>query len=254
MSEVLTDSVRALVPVPVQGRRFTGTRPIRMDEVTVGRRLRLDSIARFLQDVAADDAADAGFEERSAWVLRRMIVAVLQAPRYGERLTLTTFCSGSGSHWAERRTSLAGDRGGRVEAAVIAVCVDPRAATPRRLSEQFHRIWGETAGSRSVSARLGRDGPAAEAVARPWTTRAADFDALGHLNNAITLVALEDSLVELGPDPFPGVCEVEFRHAVVPGEDMVVREAHVDGGVDLWLLAEDRVRVSARYRAGAPAG
>lgn len=83
-------------------------------------RLRLDALARLLQDVGNDDFADAGLDPGAPWVGRRTVVWSPSWPRLGERLTVTTFCGGLGSRWAERRSSLRDEGGGsRVEVAAL---------------------------------------------------------------------------------------------------------------------------------------
>ena len=72
-------------------------------------RVRVDAIARWLQDVAYADIIDAGFDEGGAWVVRRMRMRIEAFPRFGERVTLSTFCSGIGRFAAERRTSIRGE-------------------------------------------------------------------------------------------------------------------------------------------------
>src|SRR4051812_34858097 len=112
-----------LIPVPVKGRRFVARRAVRLGDASPGGRLRLDAIARYLQDVADDDAGDAGLAG-SSWVVRRTTIEVRRPPVLREVLEVTTFCSGVGGRWAERRTSLRGGRGGRVEAVALWVHVD----------------------------------------------------------------------------------------------------------------------------------
>jgi len=43
----------------VTGRRFGADRPIRLSDADAAGRLRHDAIARYLQDIAADDVLDA---------------------------------------------------------------------------------------------------------------------------------------------------------------------------------------------------
>ncbi|MFM2076244.1 MAG: hypothetical protein RJA49_134, partial [Actinomycetota bacterium] len=52
------------------GRVYHGTGVVRLGDSSPGGRARLDAIARLLQDVADDDARDAGFGD-FAWVVRR---------------------------------------------------------------------------------------------------------------------------------------------------------------------------------------
>ncbi len=48
-----------MIPRPTIGRTFTGTARVRLGDVTPKGRMRLDAVARYLQDVANDDAVDA---------------------------------------------------------------------------------------------------------------------------------------------------------------------------------------------------
>src|SRR5712692_217370 len=98
-----------MMPVPDEGRRFAIRRVAGLGDCDTFGKLRLDALARLLQDVATAAAQDAGVAP--GWVLRSTAVNAARWPDLGERLVLTTFCSGLGPRWAERRTSVSGDRG-----------------------------------------------------------------------------------------------------------------------------------------------
>ena len=93
------------------GPSLRGTYQVRLGDVDPRGLMRLDAIARFLQDVAADDAADSGLDPAYGWVVRRTLVAVAARRCSASGWTLTTFCTGTGRSWAERRTSIGGGRG-----------------------------------------------------------------------------------------------------------------------------------------------
>src|SRR5205823_11955056 len=78
------------LPPPAAGRVFTAGYPIRRTDVTPGGRLRLDALARYLQDVAEDDVADSGLREPYAWLVRRCALANSGYQRRGPRLRLAT--------------------------------------------------------------------------------------------------------------------------------------------------------------------
>ncbi len=222
-------------------------------------RLRLDSIARYLQDVANDDSRDAGFDPSAAWVVRRTVMVVEQQVRGAEMVEVTTFCGGLGRRWAERRTSLTGDRGGRVEAAALWVRLDPRTGRPAPLDQAFLDAYGEAAGGREVSARL-QHGPApGGAQCRPWPLRSTDVDRFGHANNAATWEAVEDELARLGV--VPAWAEMEYRDAIEPSDAVQLLTAPLvdvgivdvgivdvgigDVGTGMWLTVDGTVRASA---------
>ncbi len=248
-------------PEPPSGRVFAGDRAVRSTDVTPAGRVRLDAIARYLQDVAEDDVAGTGWRAPYGWLLRRMTVAVRGYPRFGERLRLRTFCSGTGPRWAERTTTVAGPDGDQIQAVAVWVAADPATGRPCALGEDFLRIYGAATQGRQVSARLTLPGPetvlprpgvpVAPGAARPgaarpggvteaagardWPVRAADFDMAGHVNNSVHWAALEDVLA--GLDWLPAGAEVEYHRPILPG----CRPSLLTGGVDAdpvyaWLL------------------
>jgi acyl-ACP thioesterase len=230
------------LPLPAQGRRFTQSRRVRLGDVNAANRLRLDAIACYLQDVAGDDVRDIGAE--GAWVLRRTALAITRFPRYGEKVELTTFCSGTGSRWAERRTTLVVDGEPVVDAVAVWVYVD-RAGRPARLGDWFFDHYGEAAGGRRVSGRLRLPPPADGLVSRPWPVRATDFDLLGHMNNAAYWEAVEDELTSAVPDQVPVRAELEHRAAIEPDERVELRSSTADEGFSLWLTVQGQLRAAA---------
>src|SRR5687767_4869328 len=184
-----------LVERPTSGRVFEGSRRVRLADVSPAGRLRLDAAARFLQDLSADDTADVALPDAEAWVVRKTVIDVRSFPRYLEPLELATWCSGTGSHWAERRISIVGEQGGAIEAATTWVHFDAATGRPSRIPAGFDEIYGEAAGGRRVKARLDHpDPPAGERDAFPWPLRFTDFDVLGHVNNAACWQIVEEAL------------------------------------------------------------
>ena len=142
---------RELLPLPVAGRRYTARRTVRLGDVDLSGALRLDAVARYLQDVASDDAQSAALPNALGWVVRRTLVRVVEPAAAGEVVELTTFCTGAGRSWAERRTTVSSDRGALVEAVSLWVQVDVTTGRPARLGEEFAAIYGSAAAGRQVS-------------------------------------------------------------------------------------------------------
>jgi acyl-ACP thioesterase len=204
-------------PEPPNGRVYESTLLVRSTDVRPDRRLRFDALARALQEVAIDDVRDAGWHAPYIWVLRRCAVTVHGYPRFGDELTLRTFCSASGPRWAQRTTTVAGDGGPLIQSVAIWAAVDLADGQPVPLGEDFFRYYGEATQGRKVSARLFLPKPPHPegTEGRPWPLRAADFDPAGHANNAIAWAAVEDVLATM--DWLPALAEVEYHRPMLPG-------------------------------------
>lgn len=233
---MLTSSPSGLSPRPERGRRFTATRTVRLGDAGVDGALRLDALARFLQDVAADDAADAGLRD-ATWVVRKSVLMLDGRPSFGERIELTTFCGGIGSRWAERRTSIIGPSS-RIESSAVWVYVDNESGRPSPLPAGFAAAYGESAGGRTVSTRLSLPAPPPDASGVPWPLRSTDFDVLGHVNNSVYWAMVEDEPLAHGR------AELEYRQQIGPGADVqLVASA---SGLDRWLVSSAGVHAATR--------
>jgi acyl-ACP thioesterase len=212
-------------------------------------RMRLDAIAGWLQDVAYADVEDAGLQGAAVWVVRRTRIRVRRFPRFGERFRLTTFCSGLGRMWAERRTDVvrcdAGDPD--VEATSLWVHLDVEHWRPTPLSETELTTYGWVPPSRRVSARLRHPAPEGVAGGVPWTFRATECDIADHINNAAYWQPLEEELLTgAAPDPQCLDVEMEYRTPAQPGPKRVINE-----GEYRWIVGDgDELHASIRIGAG----
>lgn len=239
--DAAVDDSEYLEPAPGT-RTITGTRRVRLGDVTTSGRLRLDAVARYLQDVAADDVDDAGVE--GAWVTRRVVLRISELPRYGTPVTVDTFCTGAGPRWAERRTNIRlGDRLA-VEARAIWVFLSPDGG-PAPLPPGFFEHYAAAA-ARRVSGRLRLASPAADAAARPWPLRATDFDVLDHVNNSVGLAAAEDELARRPARRRLATAQIEYRAPIDPGDDPMLVAGWDDDALSCWLRVGDDVRVAVR--------
>jgi acyl-ACP thioesterase len=200
-------------------------------------RVRLDAIARWLQDVAYADVADAGLAQVAVWVVRRSRISVQRFPRFSERFQVATFCSGLGRMWAERRTSVTrvGETEPCVEAVSLWVHLDPQRWRPTPLTDEEIATYGDSAGGRRVTARLRHPSPAEAngADGFDWSFRATECDLADHVNNASYWLPLEEELLD-GPDPQRIDAEIEYRTPAQPGEVRIVRN-----GSRRWIVGGD---------------
>lgn len=203
-------------------------------------RVRLDALARWLQDVAYADVEDAGLADAAVWVVRRTRIEVSRFPHFGEQFRLATFCSGMGRMWAERRTTVTrvGASGGDVEAVALWVHLDPVDWRPVPLGAGELERYGAAAAGRRVSARLRHPAPDGADGDSPWVFRATELDIAGHVNNAAYWTPLEEELLG-GPEPAALDAEIEFRSPAQPGAKRLLR-----AGARRWIV-DDAAQVHA---------
>jgi acyl-ACP thioesterase len=234
-----------LEPPADASRTFTITSRVRLGDVSPKGRLRLDGIAKLLQDVATDDAEDGAPGADEGWVVRRTTIDVAQWPLHREDLTITTWCSGYGRRWAVRRTALVGARGGRVETESLWIHVDRQTGRPTPLGPTFFEVWGPGVTDTSVSARR-RLPDRADGDERSWLLRFSDFDGLAHVNNAAYWLPVEEHLAGRGDLTAPLRADLEYREGVVRDDEVtLVTRDDADGFLQWWVV-DGLVRSSAR--------
>lgn len=207
---------------PPTGRVYTGTRRVSIDDCSPSGQMQFDAIARFLQDIGNDDTDDAEFGDLGlAWVARRALITVNKPAGSREDLTLSTWCSGTGRRWAERRTSITGDSGARIDAVTIWIHLDPESGKPVPWGDEFASTYLPATNGRRVDARLRLPKePDPEqsggSNSHPWSFRATDSDAFGHVNNTAYLAAAEEFLDLDGPCSL----EIEWRTPCRAGDPL----------------------------------
>jgi len=168
-----------------------------------------------------------------AWVARRCTIDVRSPAAPRELLTMTTWCSGTGRRWAERRTSLSGEHGAVMEAAAVWIHLDATTGRPVPWGEGFASMYLEAAQGRQIDSKLRHNKaiPTEAEILTPWAFRATDMDGFGHVNNAAYLAIAEEHLDLDGPCRV----EIEWRSPSVAGEQLQIHRH--DG--QLWVTSDD---------------
>ena len=225
----------------MRGRVIQIDRQVGLADVRPDGRMRLDAIARVVQDVADRDAATAPVDGMGVWILRRLEFEIARTPGFRAQLALRTWCSGTGARWAERKTSITYEGEPCINATALWVHTDPVSGAPIPLPANFHAVWD--GGDRRVSARLHHDGPPTDARSSRWALRATDLDVVGHVNNAAYWAPVEEELARR-QRPRVERAEIEFRSGLDAEDDVgLVVSDHADGFA-CWLSVDGDVRAS----------
>ncbi len=194
--------------------------------------MRLDAIARVLQDVADLDNSS------GIWILRKIVLDVPHTPRLRAELDVRTWCSGVGPRWAERRTDVFVGAVHAIAARALWVHVDVATGAPRPIPPQLTALDVPR-----VSSRLSHAPPPPDAPRQAWSVRATDIDVMRHVNNAAYWAPAEEALARRGRPQVLGA-EIEFRAGVDEGEQVEVVVDDRADGFALWWCAAGTVRAS----------
>ena len=240
------------LPVPEAGRTFASRRRVRLADMDGRGRVRLDAVARYLQDIAIDDVEETGWGMPDhLWFVRRIRLEVRSPLLEDRELELVTWCSGLAAIAAGRRWSLTGDRGGRIEVDSVWIHLGPD-QRPARI-ESFG-VYAEATGGRPVSTRLELPAPGSHAPRVPWALRVTDVDLHGHVNNAVYWQAIEDTVLRDGVDARrPLVAELDYRDPVDLGDPLEVAVARGEEGEGLGFYVNGVPRAVARVTQLPPA-
>jgi acyl-ACP thioesterase len=233
-----------VVPIPAQGRTFAESRRVRLTEMDARGRLRLDAVARFLQEIAIDDVDETGWgAPQHLWFVRRMRVDVLKPILADRAIELVTWCSGLATVAAGRRWSLTGDRGGRIEVDSVWIHLAPD-QRPARITH--FDAYAVAAAGRRVSPRPQLADPPTDAPRSPWPLRASDVDLHGHVNNTVYWQAIEHVLLGAGPEPKrPLRARVEFRDPLDLGDPLELAVTGDEHHLDIGFVVDGRVKAVA---------
>lgn len=242
--------MEALVPIPASGRTFRVAYKVRLSDTDAAGRLRLDAVARYLQDAAIDDVAETGWgAPEHLWVLRSVRIDVVRPMLEDGEVSIVTWGSGFSALAAGRRWSLSGDAGGAIEVDSVWIHLGPD-ARPARIGEGFDR-YAEAAQGRVASTKLTLEPPALGGERIAWPLRVTDVDRMGHVNNAAYWAAVEQRLAEVGFDVRRALrASLDYRHPVDLGERLELSEEadstryHAAFLVDALVKAVVRVEVA----------
>jgi acyl-ACP thioesterase len=240
--------VETLVPIPDTGRTFRVSYTVRLSDADATGRLRLDAIARYLQDAAIDDVGETGWgAPEHLWVLRSVRIDVLTPFVADGEVGIVTWGSSLSALAAGRRWSLTGDAGGSVEVDSTWVHLGPD-ARPARIGEGFDG-YAQAAQGRVASTKLTLAAPPTDVARRRWAFRRTDVDRMGHVNNAAYWAAVEQRLPEIGFDPRqPLEARLDYRHPIDFDEHVELAESE-DGRYTVAFVVDDLVKAVARVEA-----
>ncbi len=248
-----------LAPLPQEGMGFASAWPIRAGDVDPYSRLRLDALARYLQDIAWEEW-HSGFFHRTdpAWIVRRTVIDVVRPVVWPDRVELRRWCSAMSTRWTNMRVRITSDNGGLVETEGFWININESTNMPTRISDRGLAHLARTTDEHRLRWRpwLTDAVPPESDTDLPFPVRATDVDQLNHLNNAVYWQAVEHYLVDypkLVAGPHRAV--IEYLAPVLARQHISVRSRYEPGDrngqpiLRLWFMVDGTITTTVRIGA-----
>ena len=216
--------------------------------------LRLDGVARYIQEVGAENLVDAGeAEEHPHWLVQRTVVDVIEPITFPNDVSFSRWCSALSSRWCTMRVDLVGSDGGRIETEGFWIAINAKTLTPQRVTDTLIERFASTTTEHRLKWRPWLQDPAEPGEAMPFTLRRTDIDLFEHVTNTAYWHAIHEVMAlvpEVCTPPYRAV--VEYRRPIKYGEDVTVRWLRGAGTdpqeVHIALTVGDEVRAAALLR------
>lgn len=244
------DVNRRLSPEPSTGYVYRTSWPASTGDIGEQLQLRLDGVARYIQEVGAENLMDAGeAEAHPHWLVQRTVIDVIEPIEWPAEVSFSRWCSALSTRWCTMRVDLAGSEGGRIETEGFWIAINEKTLTPQRVSDSLIEKFASTTEEHRLKWRPWLTNPVDTDVAVPFALRRTDIDVFEHVTNTAYWHAIHEVMAvapEVCRPPYRAV--VEYRRPIKYGEDVTLRWVRRDGEVDVAITVGDEVRAAALLR------
>ncbi|WP_425518544.1 acyl-[acyl-carrier-protein] thioesterase [Mycobacterium spongiae] len=209
-------------------------------------RLRLDGVARYIQEVGAEHLADAQLAEvHPHWIVLRTVIDVIDPIELPSDITFRRWCAALSTRWCDMRVQLEGSTGGRIETTGFWICVNKDTLTPSRLTDDCIARFGTTTENHRLRWRPWLTEPITNGTDAPFPLRRTDIDPFEHVNNTIYWHGVHEVLHQVSTLAAPYRAVLEYRSPIKFGEAVTIRSKRRDDSVRMHFTVGDSVRAAA---------
>lgn len=239
-----------LVELPSSGYVYqTGWRLGTFD-IDERKNLRLDGVARYIQEAGAEHLADADLAEvHPHWIVLRTVIDVIEPIEIPSDITFRRWCAALSTRWCSMRVQLRGSDGGRIETEGFWICVNIDTLTPSRLSDECIARFGSTTDNHRLRWRPWLTDPIVDGKETPFPLRRTDIDLFEHVNNTIYwhgILEILGARPDLAASPHRVV--LEYRSPIKFGETVTIHSAERDDSIRMNFVVGQDVRAAALVR------
>lgn len=230
-------------------RTFTSSRRVRVGDCNSDGVIRIDALARYLQDIGYDDTDDIGVGDGGLWVARSIVMEFPKGklPQRNETVNLETYCGGIGRAFAQRIVNVNPETNNQISTSTIWVSVDDEgkpSAVPDWLKEAYPDA--EKANASRKLTLLDIDQIDENYLVISWQLRATDFDINNHVNNAVAFNALYE-VAEARGATSPSQVIIEYHQPIDSHHEMKLVSLPRNNGFDAWLMSDKNIAAAMRW-------
>ncbi|KZM75315.1 acyl-[acyl-carrier-protein] thioesterase [Nocardia terpenica] len=241
-------ALRPLASVPAAGHIFDVDRRLGTVELDERQCLRVDGVARYLQDVGVDHLEHVGaLREHPHWIVRRTVIDVIRPIAWPAELRLRRWCSGLSSRWCTMRVRLDADNGGPIETEGFWIHMNKESMSPSRFSDRFFDLLATTTDEHRLRWRQWLNEPLPSAAGARFPLRRSDIDHFEHLTNTAYWDGVHE-FAATAPDLTAGPHRyvLEYNRPIRFGEDVHIHAERTAEALTLWFAVDREVRAVAR--------
>jgi acyl-ACP thioesterase len=244
------DALKPLAAMPDTGYVYRTSWPVATGDIDDELHLRLDGVARYIQEVGAENLADTGeAEAHPHWIVNRTVIDVIEPIKWPSDVTFSRWCSALSLRWCTMRVDLVGSEGGRIETEGFWIAINADTLTPSRVSDTLTEKFASTTTEHRLKWRKWLDDPDVVDTVTPFALRRTDIDFFQHVTNAAYWHAIHEVIAEhrdVCTAPYRAV--VEYRKPIRFGEAVTIQSKRSGDEVHVALAVGDDVRAAALLR------
>lgn len=239
-----------LTALPATGYVYRTTWPVATGDLDGNLHLRLDGVARYIQEVGAENLVDAGeAEDHPHWLVQRTVIDVIEPIEFPNDVSFSRWCSALSSRWCTMRVDLVGSDGGRIETEGFWIAINSKTLTPQRVSDTLIERFASTTDIHRLKWRPWLQNPDRTDETMPFALRRTDIDIFEHVTNTAYWHAVHE-VMALVPDvctpPYRAV--MEYRKPIKYGEDVTLEWTRHGHDVQIALTVGGDVRAASLLR------
>jgi acyl-ACP thioesterase len=236
----------------VTRRTFQSSRRVRVGDCDSTGTIRVDALARYLQDIGYDDTDDIGVGDGGMWVARSIEMnfdTPGNVPHRNDIVELETYCGGVGRAFAQRNVLITTQAGARISTSTIWVSVSEEGkptAVPQWLLDAYPDA--EQMSSKRKLPLIDPRNVEDDVEQIPWMLRASDFDINDHVNNAVAF----DALCEVASTTAarqPRTIVVEYHQPIANSDNVTLYYRLTATGFESWLATSNSVSAAMVWSA-----